>query len=50
MEDKSNSIPHVLFPALWAETSRIQMGNNQQEVEAAVGWSLFYKGNQDNFE
>uniref|UniRef100_A0A674HPR5 Synaptonemal complex central element protein 3 n=1 Tax=Taeniopygia guttata TaxID=59729 RepID=A0A674HPR5_TAEGU len=38
--------------ALWAETSRssIQICNCQQKVEAAVGWSLFYKGNQDNLE
>lgn len=50
MDNKSNSVPHVLFPALWAETSRIQICNCQQEVEAAVGRSLFDKGNQDNLE
>lgn len=50
MKDKSNTIPHVLFPALSAETSRIQIGNCQQKVEAVVGWNFFYKGNQDNFK
>lgn len=50
MKDKSNSISHVLFPTLWAETSRIQICNCQQKIEAAVGWSLFYKGNQNNFK